>query len=101
MERTFSIIKPDAVQAGKAGAIIQHLTDGGLRPVALKMLHLTKAQAEGFYYVHKARPFFGDLVRFMETRPMSKSKRWRLVEVVERAAVVLDVACYRLEESGH
>ena len=69
MERTFSIVKPDAVKAGKAGAIIQHLVDGGLRPVAMKMMHMTKEQAEGFYHVHKARPFFGDLVRFMTSGP--------------------------------
>ncbi len=69
MERTFSIIKPDAVKAGKSGAIIQHLVDGGLRPVAMKMMHMTKEQAEGFYHVHKARPFFGDLVRFMTSGP--------------------------------
>jgi nucleoside-diphosphate kinase len=69
MERTFSIIKPDAVKAGKAGAIMQHLIDGGLRPVATKMVHLTQKEAEGFYYVHKARPFFGDLVSFMTSGP--------------------------------
>ena len=69
MERTFSIIKPDAVKAGKAGAIMQHLIDGGLRPVAAKMVHLTQKEAEGFYYVHKARPFFGDLVAFMTSGP--------------------------------
>lgn len=69
MERTFSIIKPDAVKAGKAGAIIQHLVDGGLRPVAMKMIHMTKEQAQGFYHVHKARPFFGDLVTFMTSGP--------------------------------
>lgn len=69
MERTFSIIKPDAVKAGKAGAIMQHLIDGGLRPVAIKMVHLTQKEAEGFYYVHKARPFFGDLVAFMTSGP--------------------------------
>jgi nucleoside-diphosphate kinase len=69
MERTFSIIKPDAVKAGKAGAIMQHLIDGGLRPVAVKMVHLTRQEAEGFYYVHKARPFFGDLVAFMTSGP--------------------------------
>lgn len=69
MERTFSIIKPDAVKAGKAGAIIQHLVDGGLRPVAMKMIHMTKEQAQGFYHVHKARPFFGDLVAFMTSGP--------------------------------
>jgi nucleoside-diphosphate kinase len=69
MERTFSIIKPDAVKAGKAGAIMQHLIDGGLRPVAVKMVHLTRQEAEGFYHVHKARPFFGDLVAFMTSGP--------------------------------
>jgi nucleoside-diphosphate kinase len=58
MERTFSIIKPDAVKAGKTGAIIQHFIDGGLRPVAFKLVQLTEAQAQGFYAVHKARPFF-------------------------------------------
>ncbi len=69
IERTFSIIKPDAVRAGTAGHILQHLIDGGLRPVAMKMMHLTKEQAEGFYAVHKERPFFGDLVRFMTSGP--------------------------------
>ena len=63
MERTFSIIKPDAVKAGKAGAIMQHLIDGGLRPVALKMVHLTQAGGEGLLLrPQRARPFFGDLV---------------------------------------
>ena len=69
MERTFSIIKPDAIKAGKAGAIIQHFVDGGLRPIAMKMVHMTRAEAEGFYAVHKARPFFGDLVAFMTSGP--------------------------------
>src|SRR5215468_805068 len=69
-ERTFSIVKPDAVAAGKAGHIIQHLIDGGLRPVAMKMMHLTAAQAEGFYAVHRERPFFKDLVRFMTSGPV-------------------------------
>jgi nucleoside-diphosphate kinase len=69
MERTFSIIKPDAVKAGKAGAILQHLIDGGLRPVAMKMVHMTRQEAEGFYHVHKERKFFGDLVAFMTSGP--------------------------------
>jgi nucleoside-diphosphate kinase len=68
-ERTFSIVKPDAVAAGKAGAIIQHLTDGGLRPLAMRLVHLSEAQAKGFYHVHRERPFFGDLVRFMTSGP--------------------------------
>jgi nucleoside-diphosphate kinase len=69
-ERTFSIIKPDAVAAGKAGHILQQLIDGGLRPVAMRMVHLTTAQAEGFYAVHRERPFFRDLVRFMTSGPV-------------------------------
>ncbi len=68
-ERTFSIIKPDAVAAGKAGAIMQHLTDGGLKVVATKMIHLSDAQARGFYYVHRERGFFNDLVKFMTSGP--------------------------------
>ena len=69
-ERTFSIVKPDAVAAGNAGAIIQHLQDGGLRSVAMKMVQLTAAQAEGFYAVHRERPFFRDLVAFMTSGPV-------------------------------
>ena len=68
-ERTFSIIKPDAVANGKAGAVLQHLIDGGLRPVAMKLVHLTAAEAEGFYYVHRERGFFKDLVKFMTSGP--------------------------------
>jgi nucleoside-diphosphate kinase len=68
-ERTFSIIKPDAVAAGNAGNILQHLNAGGLRTVALRLMHLTAAQAEGFYAVHRERPFFKDLVKFMTSGP--------------------------------
>jgi nucleoside-diphosphate kinase len=68
-ERTFSIIKPDAVKAGHTGAILQQLIDGGLRPLALKQMLLTPAQAEGFYHVHRERPFFKDLVKFMTSGP--------------------------------
>ncbi len=75
-ERTFSIVKPDAVAAGHTGAVVQHLIDGGLRPVAMKLMHMTKEQAEGFYYVHRERPFFGDLVKFMTSGPC-------LVQVLE------------------
>ena len=69
-ERTFSIVKPDAVAAGNAGHVIQHLIDGGLRPVAMRMVQLTTAQAEGFYAVHRERPFFKDLVAFMTSGPV-------------------------------
>ena len=70
IERTFSIVKPDAVAAGNAGAIIQHLQDGGLRSVACKMVQLTTSQAEAFYGVHRERPFFKDLVTFMTSGPV-------------------------------
>ena len=70
IERTFSIIKPDAVAAGNAGHIIQHLTAGGLRPIALRMVQLSKAQAEAFYGVHRERGFFADLVNFMTSGPV-------------------------------
>ena len=68
-ERTFSIVKPDAVKAGKAGAILQMLEAAGFRLVALRLRHLTRREAEGFYHVHKQRPFFGSLVEFMSSGP--------------------------------
>ena len=70
MERTLSIVKPDAVAAGHTGAIIDHLQKGGLRPVAMRMLRLSRAQAEGFYAVHRERPFFRSLVDFMTQGPI-------------------------------
>ncbi len=70
MERTLSIIKPDAVSRNLAGAILQRIEEAGLRIVALRMLHLTKPQAEGFYAVHRERPFFAPLVRFMTSGPV-------------------------------
>jgi len=70
MERTLSIIKPDAVSRNLTGAILKMIQDSGLKIVALKMLQLTKAEAEGFYAVHKERPFFVDLVAFMTSGPV-------------------------------
>jgi nucleoside-diphosphate kinase len=70
MQRTFTILKPDTVSAGNAGLVMDRLIKEGFRIRAVKMLHLTKLQAEGFYYVHKERPFFGDLVRFMTEGPI-------------------------------
>ena len=68
-ERTFSIIKPDAVKAGNAGAILSRLEKAGFRVVALRMRSLTRAEAEGFYHVHAARPFFASLCDFMSSSP--------------------------------
>jgi nucleoside-diphosphate kinase len=69
-ERTFSIIKPDAVAAKQTGAIIQMILDAGLTVKGMKMIQLTQAQAEGFYAVHSARPFFKDLVEYMISGPV-------------------------------
>lgn len=68
-ERTFSIIKPDAVKAGKAGRILSRLETSGFRIVALRLRELTRTQAEGFYHVHRQRPFFGSLCDFMSSGP--------------------------------
>lgn len=68
-ERTLSIIKPDAVGKNHIGDIISRFEKAGLKIIAAKMVHLTKPQAEGFYAVHKERPFFKDLVAFMITGP--------------------------------
>jgi nucleoside-diphosphate kinase len=68
-QRTFSIIKPDAVKAKQAGAILDRLEKAGFEVVALRLRMLTKAEAEGFYHVHQARPFFGSLTRFMSSGP--------------------------------
>ena len=75
-ERTFSIIKPDAVAKNVIGQIYNRFEDAGLRIVAAKMLHLSHEQAEGFYAVHKERPFFGELIEFMTSGPV-------LVQVLE------------------
>lgn len=66
---TLSIIKPDAVRAGNTGTIIQRIIDSGFKIRALKMLHITRGQAEGFYAVHRERPFFAGLTEFMSSAP--------------------------------
>ena len=69
-ERTFSIIKPDATKRNLTGAINAKLEKAGLRIVGQKRIHMTKEQAEGFYAVHKERPFFGELTEFMSSEPV-------------------------------
>lgn len=69
MERTFAIIKPDAVKKGAAGKILARIEDAGFRVCALRMIHMSKREAEGFYYVHRERPFFGGLTDFMSSGP--------------------------------
>jgi len=69
MERTFAIIKPDAFAAGNAGKILSRIYEEGFKVAGLKKLYLSRIEAEGFYYVHKSRPFFGELTEFMSSGP--------------------------------
>lgn len=82
VERTFSIVKPDAVAKNVIGQIYTRFEEAGLRIVASKMLHLTTEQAEGFYAEHKGRPFFEALVEFMTSGPV-------MVQVLEGENAVL------------
>jgi nucleoside-diphosphate kinase len=82
IERTFSIIKPDATRRNLTGKVIAKFEDAGLRVVASKRIKMTRAQAEGFYAVHKERPFFGELVEFMISGPV-------VVQVLEGENAVL------------
>ncbi|MBI5048434.1 MAG: nucleoside-diphosphate kinase [Deltaproteobacteria bacterium] len=70
MEKTLSIVKPDGVSKNIIGEVIKRFETAGLKVIALKMVHLTKKQAEGFYAVHKERPFFGSLTTFMCSGPI-------------------------------
>ena len=76
LERTLSIVKPDAVRKNVIGQILARFEAAGLRIVAARMMHLSPAEAEGFYAVHRGRPFFNDLVQFMTSGPV-------LVQVLE------------------
>jgi nucleoside-diphosphate kinase len=69
IERTFSIIKPDAVRKGLIGEILGRLEKGGLHPVAMRMIHMSRQQAEGFYSEHKGKPFYEGLIEFMVSGP--------------------------------
>ena len=80
--RTFSIIKPDATRRNLTGAVTKKLEDAGLRVVASKRIHMTREQAEGFYGVHRERPFFNDLCDFMTSGPV-------VVQVLEGENAVL------------
>ena len=82
IERTFSIVKPDAVGKNHIGDIYARFEKAGLKIIATKMLHLSREQAEGFYAVHKERPFFNDLVSFMISGPV-------MVQVLEGEGAIL------------
>ncbi len=85
MERTFAIIKPNAFADGNSGKIISRIYEEGFKIVGIKKLYLSRVEAEGFYYVHKARPFFGELTEFMASGPCivmvleaeNAIKKWR------------------------
>ncbi|MEW6168565.1 MAG: nucleoside-diphosphate kinase [Pseudomonadota bacterium] len=70
VERTLSILKPDVVAKNQIGAVLSYIEKAGLRIIAARMMQLTQAEAEGFYAVHRERPFFADLVRFMTSGPV-------------------------------
>ena len=70
IERTLSIIKPDGVEKGYIGRIVSRFETAGLKPVAMRMVRLSRAEAEGFYAVHRERPFFKDLVAYMTSGPV-------------------------------
>jgi nucleoside-diphosphate kinase len=82
VERTLSIVKPDAVAKNLIGAILARFEKAGLKVVAAKMSHMTKSQAEAFYAIHKERPFFNDLVKFMISGPV-------LIQVLEGENAIL------------
>jgi nucleoside-diphosphate kinase len=69
MERTFAIIKPDAVRKGSAGRILARIEEAGFRVCALRMIHMSRREAEGFYHVHRERAFFAGLTEFMSSGP--------------------------------
>ena len=83
MEKTFAIIKPDAVAAGNSGKIIDRIEQEGFKIIAMKKIRLTKEQAAGFYAVHKEKPFFNDLTDFMSSGPC-------IVMALEKDNAILD-----------
>ncbi|MBZ4643690.1 MAG: nucleoside-diphosphate kinase [Deferribacteres bacterium] len=83
MEKTFAIIKPDAVAKGYTGKIIDRIESNGFKIVAMKKIHMTKKMAEGFYAVHKEKPFFNDLTNFMSSGPC-------VVMILEKDNAILD-----------
>jgi nucleoside-diphosphate kinase len=84
LQRTFSIIKPDAVRKGNTGGILAMLQESGFRVIAMKQISINKTQAEGFYAVHAARPFFDSLTSFMSSGPI-------VVLALEKANAIADL----------
>src|SRR5713101_5729190 len=99
MERTLTIVKPDAVSAGKAGAILAHLDKEGFRLAGLKKQRLSAAQAKAFYVVHKDRPFYEGLVAFMTEGPVVVAALERS-EAVSRLRQVMGATDSKKAEAG-
>jgi nucleoside-diphosphate kinase len=94
MQRTFTILKPDSVKARNSGAIIARLEQEGFAIRAMKMIHLTPSEAEGFYHVHRERPFFQSLVKFMTEGPvvMMVLERDNAIETLRKVMGATDPA---------
>ena len=107
MERTLAIIKPDAVGARHTGRIIQRIEDAGFQIRAMRMLHLSGREAEGFYAVHRERPFFGSLTQFMSRGPVvvfaleapDAIKKWRTLMGATDPAKADPGSCARISDS--
>jgi len=93
MQRTFAIIKPDAVKAGHTGAILSRIEEAGFRIAGMRLQHLSKREAEGFYAVHRERPFFGELTNFMSSGPA-------VLLALEAQDAALVHGCLRLRSVG-
>lgn len=88
VSHTLTIIKPDALGSGKAGKILAHLEGKGFEPLAVRIVHLTRLEAEAFYAVHRERPFFGSLVEFMTSGPCMPMVLRRADAVAELRRVI-------------
>uniref|UniRef100_A0A7C4RT69 Nucleoside diphosphate kinase n=1 Tax=Desulfatirhabdium butyrativorans TaxID=340467 RepID=A0A7C4RT69_9BACT len=99
MQQTLSIIKPDGVQRGLIGEVIKRLETHGIRIAAMKMLYLSKAQAEGFYAVHRERPFFQSLTDFMSSGPVVVMVL-EGEDVIQKYRTLMGATDYRKAEEG-
>ena len=100
MDRTFTIIKPDSVEKGNFGRIISRLEEEGFRILAVRKVHLSKAQAEAFYGVHRERPFFPDLVKYMTSGPVFVAALERASDAVTHLRSVMGATDPAKAESG-
>lgn len=99
MERTLSLIKPDGVSRGLIGEVIKRFESSGIRIVGMKMLHMTKKQAQGFYAVHKDKPFFDSLTDFMSSGPIV-AMVLEGENVIERNRTIMGATNYKEAAEG-